>query len=61
MLIINITNVRKDFYNLVESVSLYHEPVLITGKVANAVLIAEDDWNMIQKTLGLVQIRARSC
>ena len=56
MLIINITNVRKDFYKLVESASLYHEPVLITGKVANAVLIAEDDWNTIQKTLGLVQI-----
>ena len=48
---INITNARKDLYNLVESVSLYHEPALIVGKKANAVLISEDDWSAIQETL----------
>lgn len=29
---INITNARKDLYNLVENVSVYHEPTLIVGK-----------------------------
>ena len=48
---INITNARKDLYNLVESVNLYHEPTLIVGKKANAVLISEDDWRAIQETL----------
>lgn len=53
---INITNARKDLYNLVESVSLYHEPVLIVGKKANAVLISEDDWRAMQETLYLDSI-----
>ena len=53
---INITNARKDLYNLVESVSLYHEPALIVGKKANAVLISEEDWSAIQETLYLDSI-----
>lgn len=53
---INITNARKDLYNLVESVNLYHEPTLIVGKKANAVLISEDDWSAIQETLYLDSI-----
>ena len=31
-----------------------HIPIIITGTQGNAVLIAEDDWNSIQKTLYLV-------
>lgn len=53
---INITNARKDLYNLVESVNLYHEPALIVGKKTNAVLISEDDWSAIQETLYLDSI-----
>lgn len=53
---INITNARKDLYNLVENVSVYHEPALIVGKKGNAVLISEDDWNAIQETLYLDSI-----
>ena len=53
---INITNARKELYNLVESVSLYHEPALIVGKKSNAVLISEDDWRAIQETLYLDSI-----
>lgn len=50
---INITNARKDLYNLVENVTRFHEPTLIVGKKANAVLISEDDWSAIQETLYL--------
>ena len=53
---INITNARKDLYSLVESVNLYHEPTLIVGKRANAVLISESDWRAIQETLYLDSI-----
>ncbi len=53
---INITNARKDLYNLVEAVSRYHEPTLIVGKKANAVLISEEDWSAIQETLYLDSI-----
>lgn len=53
---INITNARKDLYSLVEAVNLYHEPTLIVGKRANAVLISESDWSAIQETLYLDSI-----
>lgn len=53
MTTINITNARKDLYNLVESVNVNHEPTLIVGKKGNAVLIAEEDWRAIQETLYL--------
>jgi antitoxin YefM len=33
-----------------------HEPVLITGKRHNAVLISEDDFRAIQETLYLANI-----
>ncbi len=50
---INITNARKELYNLVEDVNLYSEPALIVSKKGNAVLISEDDWNAIQETIYL--------
>ena len=53
---LNITNARKDLYNLVERVSRFHEPTLIVGKKGNAVLISEDDWNAIRETLYLDSI-----
>lgn len=53
---INITNARKELYNLVENVNLYREPVLIVSKKGNAVLISEKDWNAIQETVYLNSI-----
>ena len=53
---INITNARKELYNLVEDVNLYSEPTLIVSKKGNAVLISESDWNAIQETIYLNSI-----
>lgn len=53
---INITNARKELYNLVEDVNLYSEPTLIVSKKGNAVLISESDWNAIQETIYLDSI-----
>ena len=53
---INITNARKELYNLVEDVNLYSEPTLIVSKNGNAVLISESDWNAIQETIYLNSI-----
>ena len=47
---INITNARKERYNLVEDVNLYSEPALIVSKKRNAVLVSESDWNAMQET-----------
>ena len=53
---INITNARKELYNLVEEVNLYSEPTLIVSKKGNAVLVSENDWNAIQETVCLNSI-----
>ena len=53
---INITNARKELYNLVEDVNRYSEPTLIVSKKGNAVLISESDWNAIQETIYLNSI-----
>ncbi|MCK5248914.1 MAG: type II toxin-antitoxin system Phd/YefM family antitoxin [Spirochaetaceae bacterium] len=53
---INITNARKNLYRIVESVNLTHEPIEITGKNANAVLVGEEDWRSITETLFLTSI-----
>ncbi|ADK81315.1 type II toxin-antitoxin system Phd/YefM family antitoxin [Sediminispirochaeta smaragdinae] len=53
---INVTNARKDLYNLVQRVNSTHEPVEITGKESNAILIGEEDWRSIQETLFLSSI-----
>ena len=53
---INITNARKELYNLVEEVNLYSEPTLIVSKKGNAVLVSESDWNAIQETVYLNSI-----
>lgn len=47
---------RTKLNNLIDDVSLNHEPVLITGKRHNAILIAEEDWASIQETLFLASI-----
>ena len=44
---INVTNARKDLYRLINRVQEIHEPVKITGKTANVVLLSEKDWNAV--------------
>ena len=56
MVAINITNARKELYNLVENVNLYNEPALIVSKKGNAVLVSEDYWNALQETVYLNSI-----
>ena len=47
---------RARLYRLIDETASGHEPVLITGKRSNAVLISEDDWRSIQETLYLLSI-----
>ncbi len=47
---------REKFYRLIDEVSASSEPVQITGKRANAILISETDWKAIQETLYLLSI-----
>ena len=56
MTTISATEARKQLYKLLDDVSQSHEPVQITGKRANAVLVAEEDWRAVQETLHLLSV-----
>ena len=56
MTTMSATEARKQLYKLLDDVSQSHEPVQITGKRGNAVLVGEDDWRAVQETLYLVSI-----
>jgi prevent-host-death family protein len=51
-----VTQARGRLYQLLDEAAASHEPIQITGKRANAVLVSEDDWRSIQETLYLVSI-----
>ena len=53
---INVTKARADLYNLLIEASESHEPIQITGKKSNAILVSEEDWRSIQETLHLISI-----
>jgi len=50
------TEARTNLYRLIDQTAQSHEPVRITGKRSNAVLLSEEDWNAIQETLYLLSI-----
>ena len=53
---VTATEARAKLYRLIDQAASSHEPIVITGKRANAVLISEDDWRAVQETLYLLSI-----
>jgi antitoxin YefM len=53
---ITATKARTNLYKLIDETATVNEPIYISGKRTNAVLINEDDWNSIQETLYLISI-----
>ncbi|MFA6009491.1 MAG: type II toxin-antitoxin system Phd/YefM family antitoxin [Desulfobacteraceae bacterium] len=56
MPIFSATEARSSLYRLIDQTSSSHEPIIITGKRGNAVLISEEDWRSIQETMFLLNI-----
>jgi antitoxin YefM len=56
MTALTASEARTNLYRLIDESATSHEPLLITGKRNNAVLIAESDWTAIQETLHLLAI-----
>lgn len=56
MSILNATTARNSFFKLIEDTLETHEPIYITGKKGNVVLISEEDYRSIQETLYLCSI-----
>jgi prevent-host-death family protein len=53
---IPVTQARSRLYDLLDRAAANHQPIQITGKRNNAVLVSEEDWNSIQETLYLLAI-----
>lgn len=48
---INVTSFRKDIYKLLEQAIKYNEPINISTKNGNAVVLSEEDYNSLMETL----------
>jgi len=53
MLNTNITNFRKNIFGLLEQTIKYNEPVNISTKDGNAVILSEEDYRGLMETLHL--------
>ncbi len=51
-----VTKARSNLYRLIDEVNEFNEPIQISGKRGNAILISEEDWRSIQETLYLMSI-----
>lgn len=52
----NATNLRKNLFAILEQAVKYNEPVNISTKDGNAVIISEEDYNSLIETLYLCSI-----
>jgi PHD/YefM family antitoxin component YafN of YafNO toxin-antitoxin module len=51
MVVITVAKARASFELLMGQVAESHEPALILGKRANAVLVSAEDWDFVQQQL----------
>jgi len=56
MTTISVSKARQNLYKLIDQSAVNHDPVHITGKRNNAVLISSDDWSAMQETVYLLSI-----
>ncbi|MGQ7249806.1 type II toxin-antitoxin system Phd/YefM family antitoxin [Halomonas sp. V046] len=56
MTTLNATEARSKLYALIDETTESHQPIVITGKRGNAVLLAEEDWRAINETLHLLSV-----
>ncbi len=56
MTAITASEARAKLYRLIDETAASHQPLVISGKRNNAVLVAEEDWNAIQETLFLLSV-----
>jgi antitoxin YefM len=53
---LNASEARTRLYNLIDQAAETHQPVVITGKRHNAILLSEEDWNSINETISLLSV-----
>lgn len=52
----NVTNFRKSIYTMLENTIKYNEPINISTKNGNAVVLSEEDYNSLMETLYIYSI-----
>ena len=50
----NVTELRKNLFNTIDSVIKYNEPVQVTTNNGNSVLLSEEDYNALLETVYLM-------
>ena len=53
---INITNFRKEIYEMLENTIKYNETINISTKNGNAIVMSEEDYNNLMETLYISSI-----
>jgi antitoxin YefM len=56
MAAITASEARANLYRLIDEAATSHQPLVISGKRNNAVLVSEEDWEAIQETLFLLSV-----
>jgi prevent-host-death family protein len=56
MTTLTASKARSKLYRLIDETAMSHQPIVISGKRAQAVLLSADDWKAIQETLYLLSI-----
>jgi PHD/YefM family antitoxin component YafN of YafNO toxin-antitoxin module len=54
--IYSASSARANLYKPIDEIFISHQPVHITDKRHNAVLVSEEDWRSIQETLCLMSV-----
>ncbi|WP_226344826.1 type II toxin-antitoxin system Phd/YefM family antitoxin [Agilicoccus flavus] len=53
---VTATPARADLHRLIDQANEESEPLTITGRRGNAMLVGEDDWRAIHETLSLKSV-----
>ncbi len=56
MTVLTASEARANLYRLIDQAAESHEPILIAGKRASAVLISVEHWQAIQETMHLLSV-----
>ena len=56
MINVNVTNFRKDMFNYFDQVIKYNQPISVTTKEGDAVLLSGDDYRGLMETLYIESI-----
>ena len=54
--VLSATEARSKLFKLIDETAESHQPVVITGKRNNAVLVSQEDWSAMQETMFLLSI-----